>query len=46
MTWILPGFWTAYVGFFGIGKKGAGVVLQFLRDVKADVGPGAGADFP
>jgi len=27
------------VGFFGIRKKSAGFVLQFLRDVKADVGP-------
>jgi len=27
------------VGFFGIGKKSAGFVPQFLRDVKADVGP-------
>jgi|GEM_PF-6098774 len=39
MTWILQGFWTDDVGFFGIEKKSAGVVLQFLRDVKADVGP-------
>ena len=27
------------VGFLRIGKKSAGFVLQFLRDVKADVGP-------
>jgi len=45
MTRILQGFLTDNVGFFGIGKKSAGFVLQFLRDVKADLGPGAGADF-
>jgi len=39
MTWILQGLLTDDVGFSGIGKKSAGFVLQFLRDVKVDVGP-------